>query len=120
MKRKNYGLELILDLYDCNPSTIRSKANIRKFSQELCKLLKMKPYGKPLIFHFGHNAKHTAGYSLVQLIETSSITAHFSELWNATYLNIFSCRNYDCNKAAKFAKEFFQAKKMTKRVHIRK
>jgi len=120
MKRKNFGLELVLNLYDCNPQTIRSKAKIKEFNDRLCSLLKMKKYGKPLIPHFGHKAKHTAGYSLVQLIETSSITAHFSELWDSVYLNIFSCKRFSPEKAKRFAKEFFQAKKVTNTVLFRK
>lgn len=119
VKRKHYGLELVLNLYECNPRTIRSKSKIRKFSEKLCSLLKMRKYGKPLIPHFGYGRDHTAGYSLVQLIETSSITAHFSELWNTVYLNIFSCKNFNPKKASKFAKEFFQAKKVKNTLLVR-
>lgn len=82
----------------------------------MCRLLDMKKFGKTLTPYFGLNAPHTAGYSLLQFIETSSITGHFSELTNTAYLNIFSCRAFDARTAAAFSKMFFRAKRIRQRV----
>ncbi len=120
MKERVFGWELILDLYGCNPKKIATKKDIQSYVDELCKLIKMKQYGKALIPHFGHEKPHTSGYSLVQLIETSSITGHFSELWNSAHINIFSCKKYDPKLAADFSKSFFKAKRVNKRYIIRK
>lgn len=117
---KHYGQELILDLYDCHPKIIRSRKKLKEFIDRLCVLLKMKKYGRAIIPHFGHNTPYTAGYSLVQLIETSSITGHFSELWNSAYINIFSCRPLNTKKAAQFTQKFFRAKKVKNRLILRK
>ena len=119
-KEITYGWELILDLYDCSLETISSKEKIEEFAETLCKLIKMIPYGEPLVPYFGHKKPHTKGYSLVQLIETSSITGHFSEYRKSCHLNIFSCKPYDEKKAKEFTKNFFQAKKITSRFIIRK
>ncbi|MDP8234214.1 MAG: S-adenosylmethionine decarboxylase [Candidatus Saelkia tenebricola] len=120
MKEKIFGWELILDLYDCDSEIIKSKKSIAEYSSKLCKKIKMIPYGKPLIPHFGHEKPHTSGYSLVQLIETSSITGHFSELWNSAHINIFSCKSYNPKTAADFTKKFFSAKRMNKKLIVRK
>lgn len=119
-KERIYGYELILDLYECDPEIIRSKKALQEYIDKLCKLIRMKKYGKTLIPHFGDKKPYTKGYSLVQLIETSSITGHFSELWNSAHINIFSCKKYDEKKAAEFTKKFFQAKRITKRFILRK
>jgi S-adenosylmethionine/arginine decarboxylase-like enzyme len=119
-KERIYGYELILDLYECNPEIIRAKKALQEYIDKLCKLIRMKKYGKALIPHFGDKRPYTKGYSLVQLIETSSITGHFSELWNSAHINIFSCKKYDEKKATEFTKKFFQAKRMTKRFILRK
>lgn len=74
----------------------------------------MKRYGEPLIPHFGHENPITSGYSMVQLIETSSITGHFSEYKKSAYINIFSCAWYDPEKTAEFAQKFFEAKRVEK------
>lgn len=120
MKEKLYGYELILDLYDCDPKIISSKKKLKEYVDNLCKIIKMKKYGKTYLPHFGHKRNHTKGYSLLQFIETSSITAHFSELWNSAYINIFSCKYYDPDTATKFTKKFFRAKRIKKRYIIRK
>lgn len=116
MNKKSYGQELILDLSDCHPKIIRSKKKLEEFVNQLCRLIRMKKYGQTLIAHFGHSSPKTVGYSLVQLIETSSIIGHFSELYNSAYLNIFSCKPFNAQKAAQFTKEFFGAKKVKKKI----
>jgi len=116
LKSQQYGQEVVLDLYDCDPATIRSARKLRAFVDELIALLGMKKFGRTQTPYFGLNSPHTAGYSLLQFIETSSIVGHFSELTNAAYLNIFSCKPFDANAAARFTKKFFGAKRMRKRV----
>ena len=71
----------------------------------------MKRYGEALIPHFGHENPVTSGYSLVQLIETSCVSAHFSEYKKSVYLNVFSCKWFDPQKAIDFSKEWFSAQK---------
>ena len=114
--QNSFGLEIVMDLYECNPEVIRSRKKLREYVTKLCKLLDMKKFGKTLLPHFGYNEAHTAGFSLLQFIETSSITGHFSELWNSAYVNVFSCREFDTEKAIAFTVEFFGAKRIVKRI----
>lgn len=117
IKTKNeiFGYELILDLYQCDPESMRSNKNLREFVDKLCKILKMKKYGKTFTPYFGLNDIQTAGYSLLQFIETSSITGHFSENFNKAYINIFSCKEFNYKKAEEFTVDFFGAKKYKSR-----
>jgi S-adenosylmethionine/arginine decarboxylase-like enzyme len=117
--KKHYGRELILDLYGCDPKVISSGKKIREYASKLCRILKMRKYGKTLTPYFGLKKPHTKGYSLLQFIETSSITGHFSESWSSAYINIFSCRAFDAKKAARFTVKFFGAKKFANRVITR-
>lgn len=115
-----FGQELILNLYGCDPAKISSGEEIKKFVIELCDtIIHMKRYGEPFIPHFGHDNPITSGYSLVQLIETSSVTAHFSELKKSVYLNIFSCAWFDPVKTENFCKMFFGAKKVESHLLLR-
>jgi S-adenosylmethionine/arginine decarboxylase-like enzyme len=116
----SFGLEVVMDLYECDPKVIRSGKRLSEYTTKLCKLLKMKKFGKTLLPHFGYNEAFTSGYSMLQFIETSSITGHFSELWNSAYINVFSCRDFDTDKAVAFTVKFFKAKRVNKRVLIRK
>lgn len=115
-----FGMEVVLDLYDCNLETIRSKEKLQEYTRELCQVIGMTPYGAPFAERFGLNEAKTAGYSIVQLIETSSITGHFSEEWNSAYINIFSCKEFDPKQAAEFSKDFFEADRVESTLHIRR
>ena len=114
-----YGKELILDLYDCDEKIISSRKELSRYIKELCDLIKMRRYKKAIIEKFGFRKEFTKGFSFIQLIETSSIVGHVSELWKRVYINIFSCGDFDEKKAAGFTKNFFKAKKVKKRVLIR-
>ncbi len=114
-----FGQELILDLYDCDPQIIRSGKKLVEYCHELCKVIEMKPYGKPFLERFALHSDFASGYSVAQMIETSLISGHFSELWNRAYINIFSCKTFDHEVALNFSKEFFKAKEAKNRVLIR-
>ena len=114
-----WGLMTSINLYNCHPDTIRSKEKIRQYTKELVELIQMKAYGKPQIVNFGEDER-VAGYSLVQLIETSLISGHFANESNAVYMDIFSCKLYDPHVAAEFTKEFFKADSYTLQIQIRK
>lgn len=112
-----FGLELVLDLYNCDLGKISDGEHIKKYIVELCdNVIDMKRYGNPLVEHFGHDNPITSGYSMVQLIETSCISGHFSEYKKSVYINIFSCKWFDADKAAEFTKNWFGASEIKKTV----
>lgn len=101
-----WGIASAIDIYECDPEKIRSADVIRRFVVELCELIEMKRFGETQVVHFGEEER-VAGYSMVQLIETSLISAHFANLTNAVYLDVFSCKPYDPEKVKAFAEEYF-------------
>jgi S-adenosylmethionine decarboxylase len=115
MKDRTFGYELILDLYDCDLKVLASKKMLTEYVNKLCELIKMEKYKKTMLEYFGANKKHTKGYSLLQFIETSSITGHFSEHWRIAYINIFSCKAFKPEKAERFTKAFFKSSKVKSR-----
>ncbi len=112
-----YGMELILDLYGCDLKKISDGDHIRKYLIELCdNVIEMKRFGESFVEHFGLENPITAGYSMVQLIETSNVSGHFSEHKKTAYVNIFSCKWFDMEKAAEFTKNWFGASEMNRRL----
>lgn len=101
-----WGIASSIDIYNCAPEKIRDADLIRRFVVELCDLIEMKRFGETQVVHFGEDEK-VAGYSMVQLIETSLISAHFANLTNAVYLDVFSCKPYPPETVRWFAQEFF-------------
>jgi S-adenosylmethionine/arginine decarboxylase-like enzyme len=107
-----WGYMLSLDLAKCRTSAIRCPYTIKEFSETLVKRIDMKAYGSPHIVRFGDGNK--AGYTLVQLIETSNICAHFCEQDNAAFIDIFSCKPYQIEDAVEVVKEFFEPQKVVR------
>jgi S-adenosylmethionine/arginine decarboxylase-like enzyme len=106
---KVWGLLTSVDLYSCNSKTIRDAEAIKKYVSELCLLIEMKRFGDTKVVHFGEDEK-VAGYSMVQLIETSLISGHFTNSTNNAYIDIFSCKYYNPLAVEEFTKKFFEAK----------
>jgi S-adenosylmethionine/arginine decarboxylase-like enzyme len=113
-----FGILTTIDLKFCDPILIRDAAVIENFVKELITLIKMKAYGEPQIVHFG-SCPEVEGFSLVQFIETSLISGHFVNLTSEAFIDIFSCKSYDANMAAAFAKSAFSAKESKHQVIIR-
>jgi S-adenosylmethionine/arginine decarboxylase-like enzyme len=103
-----WGILTSLDLHGCSSETIRNAKEIRRFVVELCERIDMKRFGECQVVHFGQDER-VAGYSMIQLIETSLISGHFANQSNAAYIDIFSCKPYDPDDVAQFSREFFEA-----------
>lgn len=101
---------MIINARNCMPKTIRGADNIRAFTKNLVKDIDMVAYGEPQIVMFGTGNKK--GYTLVQLIETSNITAHFVEESNDMYLDVFSCKTFDPHTVRKAVEAHFQPSEM--------
>ena len=105
-KSNFWGYHLIVNAASCNPRHIASSKIIKDFSKELVKRIHMIAYGPPTVVRFG--TTHVKGYSLVQLIETSNITAHFVEETNDSYFDIFSCKKFNPEDALAVIQEYFE------------
>ena len=103
-----WGLMTNLDLYRCNPQSIRDSTKIRQYVVELCELIGMQRFGECQVVHFGRDER-VEGYSMIQFIETSLISGHFANLTNAAYIDVFSCKPYDPDQLAQFSKTYFEA-----------
>ena len=115
---KNFGWELILDLYGCDYKRISQSKFLKQFIKELCdKNLKVRREGDLIMKHYGQ--AHLEGYSIVQLIESSSVVGHFSEQRLSAHIDMFSCAPFDKNLVKSFTKKFFKAKKCVNRYLIR-
>jgi S-adenosylmethionine/arginine decarboxylase-like enzyme len=114
---KAWGLSTAVDLQDCRPDTIRDPEHIKAYVMALCELIGMNRYGDCQIVHFGEG--RVAGYSMIQLIETSLISGHFANETNRAYLDIFSCKGYDPAVVEAFSKRFFGARTSTSSVTLR-
>ena len=104
-----WGYHLSLNCRACN-SSIESADVVAAFAKELVRRIDMKAYGEPQVVNFGTGNK--AGFTLIQLIETSNIAAHFCNETGDMYLDVFSCKEFDSEDVKAVVKEFFSPTKI--------
>ena len=102
-----FGQHLVVDAAGCN-HRISDRDAIAAFAHDLVKAIDMKAYGSPWIEHFGHELPKTSGFTLVQLIETSNLSAHFCDHSGEAYFDIFSCKDFDENIALEVIAQHFE------------
>jgi S-adenosylmethionine/arginine decarboxylase-like enzyme len=116
-----YGWSARIDLHECDQVRLRSRETIEEFVRSLCdEVLHIRRHGELLIEWFGSPDDQTGGYSFVQLIETSSVVGHASESLGSLYLDVFSCRSFDVESAARHATEHFSAETLVTTSDIRR
>lgn len=69
----------------------------------------MVAYGEPVIEHFATHDPQKAGFSMVQLIETSNISMHAVDRDCTMYLDVFSCKPFSNEVVIDTVKEFFKS-----------
>ena len=117
-KDGEWGLIVSIDIRDCDPAKITSKEVITQFAIDLAEFINMKRYKDPIVVKFGENEK-VAGYSLVQLIETSLISGHFADSSNKAFIDVFSCREFAPKRTAEYCQKYFGGKTMDYSISFR-
>lgn len=104
-----WGYHLLLDCSGCK--NINSKENIYNFIKDLVVRIDMQAHGEPIIEYL-LPGDPKQGYSLLQLITTSNISAHFMELDGTAYFDVFSCKEFDIEIAKSVVREYFDPEKI--------
>jgi len=114
-----WGMCSQIDVHKCDKKLIKNEQEIKYYVSTLCNLIRMKPFGECIVVHFGEDPK-IEGFSMFQLIETSSISGHFSNSSNNIFIDIFSCKPYDLKAAINFTSNFFKGTLYTYNLNFRK
>lgn len=114
-----WGKHLIVDASGGILERIRSEDHIRRFVETLVPAIGMTAYGRLVLQHFAEHVPDAAGYSLVQLIETSAITGHFCDRSGDAYIDIFSCKDFDIDLALEVIRASFGPKHINSMTLVR-
>ena len=101
-----WGYHLLLDCSNCN-NKIRDEECIKQFVSALITAIDMKRVGDPVLQYLTPTPENS-GYSLMQMIETSNITAHFVESNHSAYIDVFSCKEFNPQIAEQVVKDYFE------------
>lgn len=86
-----WGFHLMVDSKGCDLNKMKNKKYVIKFIKTLVERIDMTPVGEPFIKYSGEGTDKE-GFSVAQLIITSSITAHFVNPEQKIYID-FLVRN---------------------------
>ncbi|MDO8470396.1 MAG: S-adenosylmethionine decarboxylase [bacterium] len=111
-EKKIYGLELVLELFDCDLEKLTSIGRVEEFLDKLEKEGGLTRYGAPLIKRFMGGGHFGEGYSFLQFLSSSSISGHYIEPDRIAFINVFSCSMFDHKKVTQFCTKYFDAKKV--------
>src|SRR3989338_9572527 len=96
-EKKIYGLELVLELFDCDLEKLTSINQVEEFLDKLEKEGGLTTYGAPLIKRFMGGGHFGEGYSFLQFLSSSSIAGHYIEGDRVVFLNVFSCSMFNAD-----------------------
>ncbi len=110
---KNYGMELILDLHNCNVKCF-TRPQINSFFTDVCNetgMQKCEQYWWDDLRSEEHEKQadpQTTGTSAVQFILTSNITVHTLDKLDKIFINFFSCKFFKKSIVEQLAKDYFE------------
>lgn len=114
--QKYWGYHLILDCSNCE--SITSKSHIENYVAEIIHAINMIAHGDPQIEYLLEGTANE-GYSVLQMITTSNLTAHFVTKQKSAYIDIFSCKEFDKDIAVSITKKYFSPKNISQTYLVR-
>ncbi|HQO57627.1 MAG TPA: S-adenosylmethionine decarboxylase, partial [Candidatus Omnitrophota bacterium] len=113
VRKKAFGYELLLDLYDCKQGVCDDLDLCYRFLDTIVGELGMEKQAPPSIFRSdAERFPDKAGLSgWVPLIE-SSIVIHTLSVKNFISVDIYCCREFDAVFAEKFCRDYFKPQRL--------
>lgn len=102
-----YGQHLTLDGYGCPPDQLANLDTIYEFLERCPDLIQMTKIMPPYVFKYHAKVQEDWGVSGFVLIAESHISVHTYPERGYLSLDIFSCKDFDHQKAIDFAVEKF-------------
>ena len=94
-----WGMLAAIDLHGCERERLEDPEHDPRAScRALIDAIGMRAHGPLMLERFGDG--ELEGWSAMQFIETSSITVHADEFGGRCFIDVFSCRPFDSERAA--------------------
>ena len=120
-----FGPHLTLDLHGCDKKKLADREFIYNLLDELPSIIGMHKISMPQVSHFignpmgNKNSFDQGGVSAFVLIAESHITIHTFAMQGSAFIDIFSCKHFDVDKAIDYLVKKFSAKKVEKNLFDR-
>jgi S-adenosylmethionine decarboxylase len=102
-----FGPHLTIDVKNASKEKL-SDINLHfEFLMNLPKFIGMTPITQPYVFPYSGLVPEDRGITGFQIIAESHISIHSFEEKGWCFIDIFSCKNFDVDKAIEFTKQIF-------------
>lgn len=108
MKNKPFGPHLTLDLKGC-PKEILQDYNLHfDFLKKLPEMIGMTPITQPYVFPYEGLVPEDKGITGIVIIAESHLSIHSFEEKGYTFIDMFSCKDFDVDLAVSYILELFK------------
>lgn len=116
-----FGPHLTIDMYGCDVSILRSREHVYKMLDELPDLLGMRKITQPQILEYPGRVGSfdKGGVSAFVIIAESHISIHTFIRQKYASVDIFSCKEFNVQRAMEYLSNMFKPKKVERNLIMR-
>ena len=105
---ESFGPHITIDLKGC-PKEILSNYDLHfDYLKKLPELIQMTPITQPYVFPYSGLVPEDKGITGIVIIAESHISVHSFEEKGYSFIDIFSCKDFDIDRAIRITKEIFK------------
>ena len=105
---ESFGPHITIDLKGC-PKEILSNYDLHfDYLKNLPELIQMTPITQPYVFPYSGLVPEDKGITGIVIIAESHISVHSFEEKGYSFIDIFSCKDFDIDRAIRITKEIFK------------
>jgi S-adenosylmethionine decarboxylase len=109
-KIRGYGPHLMLDLGGCNPAILDDLDACFRLLSQLPEKVGMMKITQPYVFRYCAPTPEDDGITGVTIIAESHVSLHTYPKKGYVFVDLFSCKPFDVEKATDYIVRFFESK----------
>jgi len=109
IQKEQFGPHLMLDLRECNKEKLRDYGHIFDILNELPEKIGMTKITQPYVFPYSGLVPEDKGITGTVIIAESHISIHTFQEKDYCFVDVFSCKDFDVDFAARYIINAFES-----------
>lgn len=114
-----YGPHLMLDLSECDATILDNLEACFTLLNTLPEIISMTKITQPYVFRYLDSITEDSGITGITIIAESHISIHTYPNKKFAFADVFSCKDFDIDKAKNYIVNFFRANKFSEYLELR-
>jgi S-adenosylmethionine decarboxylase len=116
MKQNSFGPHLTLDLTGCPKEILENYELHFNYLKILPEMIGMTPIIQPYVFPYSGLVPEDRGITGIVIIAESHLSVHSFQEKNYTFIDIFSCKDFDIRRAIEYTIDIFKPMAFTQNI----